>query len=48
MKRRSTILLALVLTFSLLPGRATAAAVKSTPLTLIYGNDVRGELAPCG
>jgi len=29
---------------SLLPGRLAQA----TPLTLVYGNDVRGELAPCG
>lgn len=38
---------ALALVVALLPGLAGAAA-RSATFTLIYGNDVRGELAPCG
>lgn len=38
----------LLLAFSLLPSLATATMARAVPLTMIYGNDVRGELAPCG
>jgi hypothetical protein len=45
---RSTLLVIVALLACLLPGRASAAPAKAAPLTLVYGNDVRGELAPCG
>ena len=32
----------------LLPFPTQAATVKSIPLTLVYSNDVHGELEPCG
>lgn len=47
MKRTAPLLIALALA-ALFSGSATAATAKSVPLTLAYGNDVRGELAPCG
>ena len=48
MKRCTTILLTIALALPLLPGQDAIATTKATPLTLVYGNDVRGELAPCG
>ncbi|MEW6593250.1 MAG: hypothetical protein AB1413_00090 [Thermodesulfobacteriota bacterium] len=48
MKRHTAFLLTLTLVASFLPGLRAAAATRFSPFTLIYGNDVRGELAPCG
>jgi hypothetical protein len=48
MKPGTTLLITLTLVASLLSGQATTAMAKAAPLTVIYGNDVRGELAPCG
>lgn len=48
MKRAMAGLIALALAVWLLPSVAGAAVTRTTQLTLVYGNDVRGELAPCG
>ncbi len=48
MKRAMAGLIALALVAWLLPSVAVAAVARGTQLTLVYGNDVRGELAPCG